>query len=510
MPKLSLAGCSRFLWALVLATLPVTSFKYMPFMGSGTFVRPLSLYPLFFLYPLLFLRLKRKEIARPWPGPLILLIAFFLSAVAATAFGATLAPIAMRDVGFLDRAIRAFVTLVIGASFFIAAIWMNQDEADLKFSVKWLMVGLTAHLAWGAVQFIGLNAGYRKQLFQIQNLFSVRGLVKNKRISGFAYEPSWLAGQLATLYLPWLFSAVLTQYRLFASPHKKGLAFLAKLYPFIEPVLFIAALAGLLMTYSRSGLLITFVAVVVTLMASGKTALLKVWEWMRSGFDFSGGNHPPAKLWQAGIRVLLVLSILMAVLGAGFFLADKGYIAVFFNSDSTDVYDYFQNVYLGPRLAYAFAALKTFEIHPFTGVGLGASGFYIYDNMPDWALSGEPEIARQMSPTSDLYPNPKNLYVRLLTETGITGLALFLALYLALLADIFSLSTHGLPTSSDANPSNAGKWLAAAGLFALTSIILQGISQDSFAMPEMWINLGILSGVANAFKTTFFSTKESL
>lgn len=514
MPKLTLTGSSRFLWALVLVTLPITSFKYMPFMGSGTFVRPLSLYPLFFLFPLLLLKLKRKEIVHPWPGPLIIALAFFFAVLAATAIGATFSPIELRNVGFLDRALRAFVTLILGISFFIAAIWMNQNESDLKFSVKWLMAGLIAHLLWGAIQFIGLNTGFRKQLFQIQNLFSVRGLVKNKRISGFAYEPSWLAGQLATLYIPWLFASVLTKYRIFQPSIKTVQTLLSRLTPLIEPALLLAALTGLLMTYSRSGLLITSLAAIATTMLAGKPALLNFWEWMRAGFNPSKQRDTFTTFWQTGTRILLVILLLISVFGTGLFLADKGYIAVFFNSDSTDIYDYFQNVYLGPRLAYAFAALKTFEIHPFTGTGLGASGFQIYDNMPDWALSGEPEIARQMSPSSDLYPNPKNIYVRLLAETGIIGFTLFTSIYLALLADILSLYHHPDAkkkiTTNFSNPSATitRKWLASAGLFALTAIILQGISQDSFAMPEMWINLGILAGTAGMFNRTNLSSKE--
>jgi hypothetical protein len=49
---------------------------------------------------------------------------------------------------------------------------------------------------------------------------------------------------------------------------------------------------------------------------------------------------------------------------------------------------------------------------------LGASGFYIYQNLPDWSLTTVPEIASSLSPENRLYPNPKNLYVRLLAETG--------------------------------------------------------------------------------------------
>jgi hypothetical protein len=488
-------------------------------MGSGTYVRPLALYPLVVLMPVLLLRLKRGEIARPWPGSLTILLAFLLVAMGATAFGATLAPVELRGIDFYDRALRAVVTLVIGLSFFVAAVWMNQTEADLKFSVKWLLAGLVAHLLWGAVQFVGLNNGYRNKLLQIQNLFSVRGLVKNKRISGFAYEPSWLAGQIAALYLPWLVASVLMRYRAFALEHnptpdknkKTTPAMLAAkdwftpalLRSMIEPVLFLAGLTGLLMTYSRSGLVIALLAGAVTFVLAGNQTISAFWGWVRAGFDRQRWTSFPEILQTAGSRILLAVLALAVLAGAFAFLADKGYIAAFFKSEKTDLVSYAQDVYLGPRLAYAEAALTAFDAHPLTGVGLGASGFGIYQNMPDWVLSGEPEIARQMSPASDLYPNSKNLFVRLLTETGLLGFVLFMAFYLALFADAL-----GLLRDSPSQASGPARWLAAAGIFALTAVVLQGVSQDSFAMPEMWINLGILAGAAGAFTQTTKKQKE--
>ena len=42
----ALDNVARFLWAAVMLTLPVTSFRYFPFMGEATYVRPLSAYPL--------------------------------------------------------------------------------------------------------------------------------------------------------------------------------------------------------------------------------------------------------------------------------------------------------------------------------------------------------------------------------------------------------------------------------------------------------------------------------
>jgi len=502
------------LWALVLVTLPVTSFRFMPFMGSGTYVRPLALYPLAVLLPVLVIRLKRKEITRPWPGTLTIILAFLLVAVSVTAFGATLAPIELRGVDYPDRALRAAVTVVIGLAFFIAAVWMNQNETDLRFSVKWLLLGLVAHLLWGAAQFIGLNSGYRQQLRQIQNLFSVRGLVKNKRISGFAYEPSWLAGQIATLYLPWLVAAILTRYRALGAilapagvktnTPRTGLGIsTSQVLSLIEPALLIGALIGLLMTYSRSGLLIAVVAGTVTLVLAGKETLSKTWYWFLSGFRRQGISYPGenGSFYQATIiRFLLVILVLSVLASAAFFLADKGYIAALFKADKTNFVSYIQGVYLGPRLAYASAAFQAFEIHPLTGVGLGASGFYIFQNMPDWILSGEPEVSRQMSPNITLFPNPKNLYVRLLAETGLPGFMLFVAFYLALFGDALNLLRTN-PSSQSDHTANPARWLATAGIFALSAVVLQGFSQDSFGMPEMWVNLGILAGAAGAFCT---------
>lgn len=485
-----LSRISRILWALTLVTLPITSFRYLPFMGAGTYVRPLALIPLTLLLPVLLARLWLKQIPRPWPGVLTILAAFTLAALASTAWGLTLAPLELRGVEVFDRAVRAIATLAIGLAFFLAAAWMNQDEEALQFSARWLLIGLVAHLAWGAIQFYGLNHGYRSLLNKIQQTFSVRGLVKNKRVSGFAFEPSWLAGQIVTLYLPWLAAGLLVRFR-------ESLFPLARLFKkwkpagaWLEAILLLGALAALLMTYSRSGLAVAVIAAGITLLAAGAPVARIVFGWFRAGFRPDGLAGRWARLQAASSRVVLILLALSIFVGAGFFLADKGYIAKFFTSEKETFSDYVVSVYLGPRLAYAVSALEAFQQHPFTGVGLGASGFWIYRYMPDWVLSGVPEIAEQMSPDSGQYPNPKNLFVRLLAETGLAGFALFAAFYLAVLADVLDLLRH---------PLAAARWLGVAGLFAFTAILLQGGSQDSFAMPEMWINLGILVGAAGAF-----------
>ncbi len=477
---------SRILWALILVTLPVTSFRFMPFMGSGTYVRPLALYPLAALIPVLLYRLYRREIRNPWPGSFTVLVAFLLAAAAATTLGATFAPIELRGADYWERAIRAWVTLVIGLMFFVASAWMNQGEDDLKFSVKWLLVGLLGHLVWGAIQFYGLNHGYRSELKQIQELFSVRGLVKNKRISGFAFEPSWLAAQLALVYLPWLVGMALTGYHVPLSTFYQK--WKIKSGTWAVWVLLLASLAMLLATYSRSGLVVAVFAGGVTFVAAGRGLLANAWGWVRAGFKFERDSGLWARITAAGQRVVLFLLVIGVLSGAGLFLAQKGYISRLWKSDMSDFWAYVSDASLGPRVAYAAAAMSAFDLNPLTGVGLGASGFHIYQNIPDGVLMGVPEIADALAPNSTLYPNPKNLYVRLLAETGLAGFALFIAFWLGLLAEALSRLRR---------EEDWLKMLGAASIFTLAALALMAFSQDSFAMPDLWVNVGILCGAAS-------------
>jgi hypothetical protein len=137
----SLHRIARFLWGAALFTLPVTSFRYFPFLGDSTYVRPLSLYPVALLLPLLLIQLFRGKASSPRASALTPLTVFVLFALAATGFGALLNPLPLRGQEYFGRVIRAWATLGIGLSFFIAAVWMNRNEDDLRFSIKWLLAG---------------------------------------------------------------------------------------------------------------------------------------------------------------------------------------------------------------------------------------------------------------------------------------------------------------------------------------------------------------------------------
>lgn len=458
---LSVDKVARFLWGAALFTLPVTSFKYFPFLGETTYVRPLALYPVAFLLPLLVIQLFRAKTSFPRVGALTPLTVFVLFVLAATSFGALLDPLPLRGQEYFGRAIRAWATLLIGLSFFIAAVWMNRGEDDLRFSVKWLLAGFVMDVLWSGVQSLAFYTPFLEKVTVThwQRAFSMRELVKTNRVSGMAYEPAWLAGQIATIYLPWLLAALLTRVRVTR-------------FKWLEILLFGFALLLLLATYSRGGLFTAGFALFFTLLIAGRNEVRLGWNWFLQR----------TLLLRMGILVI----VFAGIIGAGVFLGQKGYIARLFSSDAESVDEFIIENSAGARAAYSAGAMGAYEESPVVGVGLGASGFYIYDNLPDWALTTVPEIARQLSPENRLYPNPKNMYVRLLAETGLLGLFGFLAFLFSILGDVLLALK---------NDRTIMRFAGIAGLFSWLAIALYNVTQDSFATPNIWLNFGILAGL---------------
>jgi hypothetical protein len=468
---------SRWLWAAVLLTLPITSFRYFPFVDDSTQVRPLALYPLAILLPLLLVRLWRKEIPNPWQGSLILFGLFLVAALLSSALGALHAPLELRGSSYFDRVIRAWFTLGIGVLFFLAAIWMNRDEDDVRFSVKWILLGLGLHIVWSLVQALSFYTPLipRKLMNDLQTSFSIRVPMKNRRFSGMAFEASWLAGQITTLYMPWLVAGLLTRYRVFKSK-------------WVEPTLFVLALFLLFFSFSRGGVLYFLIAALVTAWIGRGDTFVRLRQWFAS--PFRSELVSPSRTREILVRVTLALLLIGVLVVSGVFMFRKRYfnkiISGFERADNLEEYIVYN--YAGGRAAYAWSAMGAYSVDPWTGVGFGASGLYMYNYLPDFSKTTLFEIARQLDPGSHAIPNPKSMYIRVIAETGVVGMALFLAFLFSMLADMRTLFRSG-----------AKRFFGLAGLFTWTAIILYNSTQDSFATPNLWINLGILIGLASVY-----------
>jgi O-antigen ligase len=467
----------RILWGAAMLTVPVTSFRWFPFLGDGTLVRPLALYPLALLLPLLLIQWRRGKIKLYWAGALIPLGALILFIFAVTSFGALIDPLPLRGQIYSGRAIRALATLLIGLAFFISAIWMNSNEDDLRFTLRWLLAGLCLDLAWSGLQAVTFYTGLLKKemVTHWQLAFSMRELVRTNRISGLAYEPAWLAGQLATIFIPFLFASVLTNFRITR-------------LKWLEPVLLALSLLTVLATYSRGGLLTTAAALGLTFLFLGRDVLRALWSWFISGFR--------GRAFDLALRIGLIAAVIGVFAGAFLFLGQKNFFRRLWETDAKTLSEYMVDINAGARGAYSAGALAAFEEYPLTGVGLGASGFYIYQNLPDWSLTTVPEIAKQLNPKSRLYPNPKNLYARLLAETGLVGFFLFIAFQFYILGDMLALLRQRELWT---------RFAATAGVFAWLAITFYNFTQDSLTTPNIWLVPGILAGLS--FTSSFKEIK---
>ncbi len=496
-PPSLLDRLTRWLWVLVVLFLPVTSFRYFPLLGRETQVRPLSLYPLAGLLALLIVRQwKRRRLGLSSPA-LTVLALFLLAALAATAFGAFYAPLDLFNQSYAGRALRAWVTLAIGLAFFAASIWMNETEEDLKTTLKWLYAGLALHIFWGGVQALAIFTDVlpRYWVDAAQEMFSVRGLVNSRRVSGLAFEPSWLSGQMVTLYLPWLYASLVRGYRLFR-------------WRWVEPLLALGSLGILVLTYSRSGVLLVVSVAGLTFLLADWRRVRQAWDWFKSPFN---GGRPQARTepsrsvpargrWvNAGVRVALVLAVAAGASGAFSILSKREYFARLWQADRSSLVEYMVDIYAGPRLAYVAAAWDIYDAHPLTGVGIGASGLYMHDAMPDWARTTIPEIARLFSPDNTLYPNPKNMYLRLLAEAGLFGFWLFILFNLAALAQVIKWMR---------SPGRLAALVGAAGLFTWLALAAYHFTQDSFAMPNLWVGLGMALGLTLENRSADFSLEN--
>lgn len=468
------------LWVGLLLTITVNSFPFFPFnVGFGeAVVRPLSLFPLVGL--VLVDLLPRVATRERLPGLAIPLLLFCVIGVVSTEIALLSPSLPFRNQTAITRAVRSVGTVAIGVAFYLETILMTKERGRRNASLRWLYAGLGLAAVLGGLQWSHLLIdwpGY-SQLDFVQRLLSIRGLHPT-RVSGPTYEPSWFADQLAVLALPLMFASLVTGYKSWVRfPGGK----------WFEPVMFVACAGLLAGTYSRGGLF-SFGLALATL---GSTLLITRRQAIVSWLGVSG--YSPAHSLGRWARVV-VRGAAVAIGGIAVILASR---AIFIRNNyftllwvrltqASSVMDYLKLVGAGPRLALAQAGLDTFASRPWLGVGLGQSGFFLLEHIPLWAIDRRSEIMLLLAATSYLFPNPKNLWVRLLAETGIVGMAAFL-IWIGM---IFAASVFLMGRAD-----KTSRFLGSAGIMMCIAILAEGFSLDSFALPTMWVAFGFVTGAA--------------
>lgn len=465
------ASIRWIMWRLFLLFLPVTSFKYFPEgFGGGTLVRPLSVYPLIFLLILVVI----PRLWKPIPKTILALAPFILIAFASSLLSLLSGIEPSLGVTVLDRVLRALVTLMIGVAIYLAVALTPRTVEDLRQSLRWIYAGFSLAYAWGTAQMIFVlhyNHTYFSLLNRIQRSFSMRKLFPT-RISGLTYEPNWFAEQICFFMLPWLLAAVLNGYSVFNWRWRKIT---------VEWLLLGWSVILMVFTFSRAGLANLLVLTVLTLLIYQSNVL-------------SGKKQPVSRLrnWFIGIAEATVAVVVLV--GGIYFAGTKNEFFArmwkyWIDNEKPTISRYLEYIGFGARIAYSEAALNTYAVAPIFGVGLGNYAFYFEEMIPDQPLARTPELMRIISPEDgrDRLITVKNFYLRLMSETGLVGLATFLAFLIAIAGcTLFLWLSHDIQH----------KFWGTGGVLGIIVFIISAFTFDSFTLPNMWVLFGLITASA--------------
>jgi O-antigen ligase len=463
-----LAALQKIFWVLFLITLPWTSFPYFPpAIGGGTLVRPLSIYP---LIALLILVTLPRLFTRPLPKSLLPLFVFAMLAVASSLLSLLKGIDPALGIPVTERVFRALVTLGIGGAVYLTVALMPRTLEDLRSTLRWIYAGFAIALLWGTVQafyIIHFDPVYFHIVNKIQGYITIRHLFTN-RASGLTYEPNWFAEQISLLLIPWLLASVFSGYSVFRWRWHR-----------VTPEWFLLgwAIVVLPFTFSRAGL-----ANLVVLAFLGILF-----------FRFQSSQKPSEKPRTGQLtRRLIEAGLILAVLGGLFYFAGTkneffsriwGY---WLKNKNLSISGYLDYLGFGARFTYGETAFRTYEAFPVMGVGLGNYAFYFDEMLPNQPLAYTPEVIRLVTPEAgrDRLITPKNLYLRLLAETGLVGTAAFVAFLIAMLGCALYLWK---------TPKLEGTYWGTSGLLALIAFAVAAFSFDSFAIPNMWVIFGLIT-----------------
>jgi len=150
---------------------------------------------------------------------------------------------------------------------------------------------------------------------------------------------------------------------------------------------------------------------------------------------------------------------------------------------------YLEYIAFEQRFVYWATALRIYQQNPWVGVGLGNYAFYFAEMIPDQPYDQQKEVMRQITPGEgrDRLITPKNLYARLISETGLLGMVAFTAFLLAVVGSLLYLWF---------SPSSEQRYWGVSGALAIFVFAFVTFSFDSFALPNMWVVFGMITAAA--------------
>jgi O-antigen ligase len=460
----SLEKTAEFCWYALIAVLPITSMPIVAsLLGSDSVASP----SIIFLIILAFVWLGPSIVLnKPLHRSILPLLIFVLVSIIGTLVSFFYEIPAFKGINQFSPIISAISTLLLGFLFFVCASSLPTKRTIFDNTMRIINWSGLVIFVWSGMQVIFwfVFKEYPQWFFDMQGLISSRVLYR-QRVTGFALEPSWFAHQLNMFYLPFWLSFSLHK----KTNHSFKLFFLS-----FENLLAILGIISLFLTFSRVGLA-SFLMMLLLIGFSLHKIIVRIIKEKILKRNRVSNN-------MISIILVILYPLIIGTATVVFSKIDPRMAKLFdfsFEKDNPFI-TYFDQLQFGERVIYWLTGWNIFGKYPIIGVGLGNAGFYFPSSIPSegWRLV---EVSKLINRTRTLL-NIKSLWFRLLAETGLVGFSLFSGW-------LISLSYYLIEKMRSINISK--KILGYVGGFVLLGIFFEGLSIDSFALPYLWISLGI-------------------
>ena len=468
MEKNRIFSVSYLFWYILVFLLPFTSLPLASKLLGSEMVAAPSILILFVLLVILIFSLSKGTLKIQTllqPALVFGLLAIFSSLLA---FWLPF-PI-QKDFSIFRNIIEGIGTLFIGISFYFVTIQIIRSEKVLNKTLRIIAYSFIPLMIWCLFQFVfgQIVKEYPIWMETIQKYITTSGTLYRNRLTGFAFEPSWLAHQLNMFYIPIWISSTLNRRSVFKRVFQKLI---------IEDFFLIISIFIIIFSKSRVGW-ITFFVVISYLFITLNQRIIKIIQEKYKATNF--------RFLLKILPVIFIFSyILILITGLFFFSKFDSRMESLFEIETyqnRNLFSIANEFVFAERILYWQTGWQVFNDYPIFGVGLGNVGFFFEEYMPSfaWALD-EP---RHLIYQANYQGNVKNLWVRLLSETGIIGFICF-AIWLVLIL----LKTNQYQLSK----SPLHNYWGLVGRIALITLLIEGFSIDSFALPYYWIILGLVS-----------------
>lgn len=315
-----------------------------------------------------------------------------------------------------ERFFRQFIGLMLSVVLFLFYYNILHDKSNKQilkyirgiFLASFIIVSVYGILEIAIIQF---NASFLNPVINLFNFFPFVDVwvdINQGRISSVTFEPPTLAMYLITV-AGWMFSFILTD---------------KKWWKWI-PAIMVVVLAY----YSKSRtaqavILVQCAAFVFFYIKENKVSLKNT-------------------LYVAGISLTLLVVV--------FFSFSSVRLSI---EKSLDGFDFKNNLTSSvsnqSRLGIQVAAFEVFKENPTYGVGYGQAAYHMRPYYPEWAKRNNYEFRiMYFNQKLKAFPPLYNWYTRLLAETGIIGLLLFLSFSVWLFYTLFSSYLENIKTNTD-------------------------------------------------------------